>query len=182
LLTGTLAYFLYNYISVAFGAFYNNLFIAYVAIMSASWFALILALTVFDLEELPANFAAGLPRRDIGVFLVVSGVILLIWLALSIVPALLAGKAPPEVGAGTTFRTGVVDAGMVAPALIVSGILLLRRTPVGYLLAGMTLIFSDVLDPNLIVGGLAPVLTGVITVGQFVGFTAPFGVLTLIAL
>jgi hypothetical protein len=71
---------------------------------------------------------------------------------------------------------------MVAPALIVSGILLLRRTPVGYLLAGMTLIFSDVLDPNLIVGGLAPVLTGVITVGQFVGFTAPFGVLTLIAL
>jgi hypothetical protein len=42
LLAGMLTYFLYNYGSIAFGAAYNQLFLVYVALMSASLFALIL--------------------------------------------------------------------------------------------------------------------------------------------
>src|SRR5918912_2575106 len=38
LLTGTLAYFLYTYISLGFGAAYNNLFLIYILIFSASLF------------------------------------------------------------------------------------------------------------------------------------------------
>lgn len=183
LLTGTLAYFLYNYVSVAFGAAYNNLFIVYVALMAASLFALILALTSFDLRALLTHFSTSLARRGIGVFLIVSGVILsLVWLALSIVPALLASTAPPEVGAGTTFMTGVVDEGIVAPALIVSGALLLRRAPIGYLLTGMLLVFTDVLGANLLAGGIAQLATGVMGIGPFIGATLPFVVLTVIAL
>jgi hypothetical protein len=167
---------------MAFGASYNNLFIVYVALMSASLFALVLALTSFDLRELPTRFQ-NVPRRGIGMFLIVSGVILhLVWLVLSIVPALLMGKAPPEVGAGTTFITGVIDEGIVAPALIVSGILLLRRVPVGYLLAALLLVFTDTLGANLVAGGIAQVAMGVIGIGAFIGATLPFGILTLIAL
>ena len=183
LLTGVLAYFLYNYGSMAIGAAYNTLFLIYVVIFSASLFALVLSLTSFDVQELPAHFSKGLPRRGIGIFLIVSGVILsLVWLVLSIVPALLQGTAPPEVASYTTFITGVVDIGIVAPALIVSGALLLRRTPFGYLLASTMLVFTVTLGTNLLAAGIAQLLTGVVTIGQFIGFTVPFVILTLIAL
>ena len=96
-LTGALAYFLYNYISLGFGAAYNNLFLIYIIIFSASLFGLIVALTSFDLQTLPAHFTENLPRRGIGIFLIVSGIILsLVWLPLSILPALLQSKAPLE--------------------------------------------------------------------------------------
>jgi hypothetical protein len=180
---GALAYFLYNYGSIAFGAAYNTLFLVYVALFSASLFGLVLVLTSFDVQGLPTHFTAGLPRRDIGLFLAVSGVILLLqWLVLSIVPALLQGTAPSVVASSTTFITGVVDEGIVAPALIVAGALLLRRTPLGYLLASMMLVFTVALGPNPTAAGIAQLLTGVIGIGQFIGMTLPFAILTLIAI
>ncbi len=168
---------------MAVGAAYNNLFLVYVALFSASLFGLVLALTSFDVQELPTHFSTGLPRRGMGMFLVVSVVILLlIWLVLSIVPALLLGTAPSVVASYTTFITGVVDMGMVAPTLIVSGALLLRRAPIGYLLASMMLVFTVTLGPSLIAGGIAQLLTGVISIGQAIGFTVPFVILTLFAI
>src|SRR5690349_21146148 len=71
LLTGALSYFLYNYTSMGFGAAYNNFFLAYTLIFSASLYGLILALFSFDLKKLPAHFDAGLPRNGIGIFLIV---------------------------------------------------------------------------------------------------------------
>jgi hypothetical protein len=182
-LSGALAYFLYNYGSMAVGAAYNSLFLIYVALFSASLFGLVLSLTSFDVQGLPAHFTRGLPRRGIGMFLVVSGaILLLVWLVLSIVPALFQGTAPPEVASYTTFITGVVDIGIVAPALIVAGVLLLRRASTGYLLAAMMLVFAVALGPNLTVAGIAQLLTGVISIGQFIGMTVPFMILMLIAI
>ncbi len=182
LLSGTLAYFLYNYGSLAFGSTYNNLFLVYTAILSASLFGLILVLMSFDMSALPAHFSARLPRRGISIFLIVSGVILLlVWLVLSIVPALLQGTTPLEVAYYTTFITGVIDIGIVAPALIISGVLLGRRAPLGYLLASLLLVFTVTLGLNLTAAGVAQLLTGVISVGQAMGFTVPFVILTMIA-
>ena len=49
LLTGTLGYFLYVYASMALGTVvYNELFLAYVVLFSASLFAFVLALTGID--------------------------------------------------------------------------------------------------------------------------------------
>jgi hypothetical protein len=183
LLTGTLAYFLYTYTSLGFGATYNNLFLAYTLIFSASLFGLILALTSFDVQTLPAHFSETLPRRGIGIFLIVSGAILsLIWLVLSIIPALLQSKAAPEAYFYTTFMTGIVDIGIVAPALLVAGVLLLRRAPLGYLLASTMLVFTCVLGPNLTAGGIIQVAEEVITIGQAMVFTVPFVILALIAI
>ena len=183
LLTGALSYFLYTYISLGFGATYNNLFLVYVIIFSASLFGLILALASFDVQALPAHFAETLPRRGIGIFLVVSGIILsLIWIILSIVPALLQNKAPLEAYFYTTFMTGIVDIGIVAPALLIAGRLILRRAPLGYLLASTMLIFTCILGPNLTAGGSIQVIEKVITLGQAMAFTLPFVILALIAI
>ena len=183
LLTGALAYFLYTYISLGFGAMYNNLFLIYILIFSASLFGLILALTSFDVQALPTHFAETLPHRGIGIFLVISGVILsLVWLALSIIPALLQSKAPPEAYFYTTFMMGIVDIGIVAPVLLIAGVLLLRRLPLGYLLASTMLVFTSIPGPNLIAGGTIQVLEEVITLGQAMVFTVPFVILALIAI
>jgi hypothetical protein len=183
LLSGALAYFLYNYGSLAFGSAYNNLFLVYVAIFSASLFGLIVVLTSFDVAALPARYSPRLPRRAISLFLIISGVILmLVWLVLSILPALFQGTAPLEAAYYTTFITGVIDIGIVAPALIAAGVLLRRRAPIGYLLAPMLLVFTVTLGVNLTVAGIAQLATGVISIGQALGFTVPFVILTMMAI
>jgi hypothetical protein len=183
LLTGVLAYFLYNYTSMGFGAAYNNLFLAYILIFSASLYGLILALLSFDLKTLPSHFGSGLPRKGIGIFLIVSGIIVsLVWLVLSIVPALIAGQAPPESYYYTTFTTGIIDIGLVAPALILAGMLIRRGVPLGYLLASAMLIFTCILGANLTAGGIIQIVKEVLRVSQALVFTVPFVILSLISI
>jgi hypothetical protein len=183
LLTGTLAYFLYNYGSMALGAAYNPLFLIYVALMSASLFGLILTLMSFDMALLPSHFSPRLPHRRIGIYLIVSGLVLLmIWLVLSIIPALLIGKAPPELWSYTTVITHAIDMGFVAPILIISGVMLFRINPLSYLLASTSLIFTVILGINLLIAGTVQMLTGLIDIQQFIGFVASFTILTLYAI
>lgn len=183
LLAGTLSYFLYTYTSMGFGAAYNNLFLAYIVIFAASLYGLILVLLSFDVKALPAHFESHLPRKGMGVFLIVSGVILsLIWLVISIIPALIANTAAAEAYYYTTFTTAIIDIGIVAPALILAGVLIRRGAPSGYLLASTMLIFTCVLGASLTAGGVIQVLKGVITIGQAMVFTVPFVILSLIAI
>lgn len=140
LLTGTLGYFLYTYTSMAFLTAYNPLFLVYVALFSSSLFAFILAFTSIDMQALPAHFSAHLPRRVMaGFFFTVGGFLLLMWLGL-IVPPLLQGQAPQALESTTTLVIQAMDMGIIVPVSILSGVLLLRRAPLGYLLASVVLI------------------------------------------
>jgi hypothetical protein len=182
MLGGALVYILYNYSSLAFGAAYNNLFLVYLAVLTASLFGFILTFTAFDAPSLPSRFSTRLPRRGIGIYLIVAGTILiLIWLVLSILPALFAGQTPPEVWSYTTIVTFVVDMALVAPCLIVAGILLLRQAPIGYLSASILVIFIVILGINLLAGGITQMVVGLIGMGQFIGFVVSFAILTLFA-
>ena len=183
LLAGLLAYFLYNYASITFGAAYNHLFLVYVALMSANLFGLILTLMSFDLAMLPAHFSPHLPRRNIGIYSILSGIVLLlIWPCFSIIPALVEGKAPPEVWSYTTVITYAIDMGIVAPALIAAGVMLLHRNPLGYLLTATLLVFTVMLGTNLLTAGTIQMLAGFIDIPQFIGFVASFAILTLYAI
>lgn len=182
LLTGVLLYFLYNYASMALGAAYNNLFLVYVALFSISFFACMLAFAGFDVEALPSHFAKNVQWRGISIFLIVSGLILFsVWLFLSILPALLEGTAP-MLESYTTQITWVVDMGILAPALIVTGLLLRRRAAVGYLLASTLVIFSAVLGIQLAAMGIVQFAAGLFGVGQLIGMVATFAILALFAL
>jgi hypothetical protein len=140
LLTGTLAYFLYTYASMAFYTAYNNLFLVYVALFSASLFGFVLAFTAIDLQTLPAHFSPRLPRRTLAGFLFAVGVFLLVsWLGLIVRP-LLQGQVPAQLESTTTLVIQVLDLGIIVPVAFLSGILLLRRAPLGYLLAATVLI------------------------------------------
>jgi hypothetical protein len=136
LLTGTLGYFLYTYMSMSMTTAYNELFLVYVALFSLSLIAFILCLLSFDLAALPRQFSVHLPRRGIaGVLFAAGGFLLLAWLG-RIVPPLLQGRTPPLENM-TTLVIQTMDLGLIVPLTILSGTLLLRRSPWGYLLASM---------------------------------------------
>ncbi len=139
LLTGTLGFILYTYITMCFGAAYNKLFLVYVAIFSASLFAFILSMMSFDLKTLPERFSAGLPRGWIaGLLFFAAAFLLLAWLGR--VAATFAPNAVPVLENVTSMFIQAMDLGVVAPLCILSGILLLRRRAWGYLLASVSLL------------------------------------------
>jgi hypothetical protein len=182
-LTGTLAYFLYDYLSMAFGAAYNAVFPLYIGLFSACVFGLILSFTSFDLAAFPARFSERLPRRGIVGYLFFVGVaFFIIWGGLDLLPNMLAGKIPPTLMHYTTGVTYILDLGIIGPAMLAAGWLLLRRQPIGYLLASMLLIFSVPINLQLAVMGVMQYLQGLMSLGQFIAFTISFNLLGLIAL
>ena len=139
LLTGTLGFFLYTYISMSMLAAYNSLFLIYVALFGLSLYAFILSMLSFDLADLPRHFSPNLPHGWIaGVLFAMGGFLFLAWMG-RIIPPLLQNTTPALENT-TTLVIQVMDLVLIMPLAILSGILLLRRTAWGYLLASVTVL------------------------------------------
>ena len=138
LLTGTLGFILYTYITMCFGAAYNQLFLVYVALFSLSLFAFILCMMSFDLSKLPEHFSEKLPRGWIaGLLFFAAAFLSFAWLgriAATFVPG-----AIPALDNTTSMFIQVMDLGIIVPLCVFSGVLLLRRNAWGYLLASVSL-------------------------------------------
>jgi hypothetical protein len=161
LLTGTLAYFLYTYTSMAFGAAYNELFLVYVALFSMSLFAFTLAILSIDSAGLPERFGDRLPRRWFAGFLFLGGgFLLLAWLG-RIVPAQLASVIPYGLATNATLYIQVLDLGVIVPVMFLAGVLLLKREPVGYLLTSVAMIKFMTMGIALVAMIIGQALTGI---------------------
>jgi hypothetical protein len=138
LLTGTLGFILYTYITMCFGAAFNKLFLVYVALFSLSLYAFVLSMMSFDLKTLPGRFSDKLPRRLISGMLFFAAVFLsLAWVG-RMIPFLLHDQVPLLENTTSMFIQAM-DLGLVVPLCVVSGVLLLRRSVWGYLLASVGL-------------------------------------------
>jgi hypothetical protein len=180
LLAGTLAYFLYNATSQTFGYAYNSLFLVYLAEFSASLFACVLAFTSFDAQALAGQLTDHLPRRAVAGFLfVVGGSLLTVWLGLDILPAISAGKAPALTG-HTTLPTHALDMGVIAPVAVVAGALVLRRAPLGYLLATTLLVMSAILGAGIAALSAAQLMAGALSPAETAMFVVPFVLLAAV--
>lgn len=138
LMTGTLGFILYTYITMCFGAAYNKFFLVYVALFSLSLFAFILSMMSFDLKTLPSHFSEKLPRSWIaGLLFFAAAFLSLAWLGR--VAATFAPNAIPTLENTTSMFIQAMDLGIIVPLCVMSGILLLRRVAWGYLLASVGL-------------------------------------------
>jgi len=150
LLLGAFAYFLYVYANLALGYAYTSWFLAYVALSAASLFAVILLMRSIDLSGLSAEVLGSLPRRGPAAFMFVSGlVVLVVWLQ-PIVGALVSGDAPARMDSYTTMPTFALDLAVIAPALFISGVTMLRGRPLGYLVAFPLLGIIMLLGPAIV--------------------------------
>lgn len=182
LLTGALVYYLYYSASLGFVVAYNKLYLVYLALFSASFFAFILSLTMFDLSNLPAHISQRLPRRGMAVFMFVAGLgTAFIWLS-DVVNSLGTNRVPEALGVNISLITYTIDVGIIAPACLLAGVQLLRRVPLGYLLTGILTIMLALIGAMVIGQTIMQLKIGVeLSPGQLVGMVGTWVVMGGIA-
>lgn len=139
LLTGTLAFFLYTYMSMSFDTAFNPLFLVYVVLFGASLYAFILSFLSIDIAGLPRHFSASLPRSWIaGTLFAISGFLVLAWTSRIVMPYL--QNTLPPLENTTTLVIQAMDLVLIAPMAFLGGLLLLRRSAWGYMLASLAVL------------------------------------------
>lgn len=150
LLAGTLGYFLVTYLFYMTMATYNEFFLVYVALTALSFFAFIMTLMSLYSDDIRDHFSEGLPVRFLGGFLIFNSLMMgMLWLGV-VVPPLVGGTIPVEVEHYTTLIVQGMDLGLLLPAAFVSGMLIIRRRPLGYLLVPVYMVFLSILMTALV--------------------------------
>lgn len=181
LLTGVLAYFLYKSASLALGVAYNDLILVYTVYFSASLFAFVLAFTSIDLPALSARVSPNLPHGWIAAFLFLAGLSVFVWL-IDIIGGLAQGRAPENLASYTTEITYPIDLGIIAPAAFLGGVLVLRRAPLGYVLAATLLTLNALVGVMVVGQSIAQTLAGItLSTVEWVAFVGTFVVMSVVA-
>jgi hypothetical protein len=151
---GALAYSLYNYAYYVFGAAFNDIFALHIVLFSLSIAALVLAAANIDTGAIAHRFGGVRGAKLIGGFLAVVGIVLGgLWLFLAIrfaVTGELIAGLPPD-GVHLVFA---IDTSLLVPALVISGILLWRRTPQGYVFGTAMAVMGAMYQLNLLIAGV----------------------------
>jgi hypothetical protein len=175
LLTGTLGFFLYTYMSMSTLTAYNFLFLVYVALFALSLYAFVLSMMSFDLASLPGQFSDKLPRGWIaGLMFVVAGFLGLAWLGRILMPLL--QNQVPALENTTTLVIQFMDLGLIVPLAVLAGFLLLRKSAWGYLLASVMLTKGVTLGLGVSAMAINMAMQGV---PDSLGIMIPFLVITI---
>lgn len=134
-----LAYVAYVYATYLTGVPHNDAFLLYTTAAGLSVAALLDGLARIDVTATAPAFAR-LQGRGVGWFLVGTGAVFaLLWLA-DIVPTIPGAGPPSNLGpGGAPFPIFVLDLSVVLPAVVATGVLLVRRHPAGPVLGAVVL-------------------------------------------
>jgi hypothetical protein len=178
LLTGTLGFFLYTYLSMSMLTAFNALFLIYVLIFGMSLYAFILSMLSFDLTDLPGHFPESLPRKWMAGFMfAVGGFLTLAWLKQILTPLL--QNTPPLLENTTTMVIQAMDLALVIPLAILAGVLLIKRNAWGYLLSSIFILKSIALGLAISTMGINMTMKGI---PDSLGMLVPFLMITIINL
>jgi len=169
-LIGMLLYFLYIGVTYTFSVVFNSLFLIYVMLFSTSLFAVLIAFTAFDIQSLASKVTLNMPRRGIAIFMFVAGLgTLMLWLS-ELVGPIMTGQAPANLGPYTTMFTHGFDSAVITPATVITGVYLLKRKPLGYLLAAPLLILCAVVGLTVISQTIYQATKGItFPIGVYIG-------------
>ncbi|MCZ3365601.1 MULTISPECIES: hypothetical protein [Methanobacterium] len=147
---GTLFYFLYSYASMSFLASYNQLFLVYVALFSLSLYTFIYGLLSLNVKTIKESISPGKTSKIAGAFLIFSGaMVALMWVKM-IIDSLLTGIAPAALESYTTLVIQALDIGVVFPAMLIAGILIIKGKEWGYALVSILLIKASLMGTALL--------------------------------
>ncbi|MFW6375838.1 MAG: hypothetical protein ACOCZJ_01615 [Thermoplasmatota archaeon] len=150
MLSGTVGYFALTYIFYLCMAMYNELFLLWVLLASLSFYTFILTILSFGLTDLRPYFGSKVPVRKVGIFLIITSLLIaFLWLSV-IVPPLLDGSIyPPELEHYTTLIVQGLDLSILLPGAFLSGLLFIKNRPIGYLIAPIYNVFLCLLMASL---------------------------------
>jgi hypothetical protein len=164
---GGLAYMTYLWASIAIQAPFNELFLVYVALFSASLFTFVGAVVSTDPDAVYEALDGRVnPTLYAGALAVVAVGLAALWLS-DLLPALIAGTTPRLVAeAGPqAMASHVLDLGVVVPSILLAAAWLRARRPWGYVLAGVVLVLGATLAAPIGLMTLVLGRGGTVTVG-----------------
>lgn len=146
--SGVLIYLIYTFVIYCFAVHFNQLFIVYCLILGLSFYAFLYFLLSQIKEPIASWYSEKIPVKTVGIFLMIlSGLFYLLWLS-EIIPAIFSNTSP-----ATIIETGLLvnpvhalDLSVVLPGFMIVGILLLKKNPLGLLLAPAVLTFCILMD------------------------------------
>src|ERR687891_2395287 len=162
-----LGYAIYNYAFYVFGAEFNDVFLLHIAILSMSIFALALLAPRLDVAGIAARIRGGAAARWIGAFLVLVGLGQGGLWALLILRFALTGELLADIPVDGQHPVFALDLVLLAPTLVVAGILLFRRTAAGLVMGAAVSLFGLVYQINLMLAGVFQDVAGVVGMKAF---------------
>ena len=178
---GVLTFTVYNYVIYTFSVPFGPLFLLWVAVLGLSLYALIGGIAVVNHESVKSSFTSRRVITLVAWFLLVVAVLFsLLWLSED-VPALLSGNTPQSVidMALPTNPVHILDLAFFLPAVIITGVLLLKQKSLAYTVAPAFIVF-------LILTGIPILITPVVQTARGTpaawGVVAPIGTLTVLLL
>ncbi len=178
---GVLTFTVYNYVIYTFSIPFGSLFPLWVAVFGISVYSLIGGLTAVDHKAVESSFMSRPASLVVAWSLIVTAILFgLLWLSED-VPALLSNTRPQSVVdmALPTNPVHILDLAFFLPAVIATGVLLIRRKPIAYTLAPAFAVF-------LILTGIPILITPIVQArrGESAawGFAAPIGTLIILLL
>lgn len=178
---GTLLYFIYAYLIYAFFIHFNYLFLVYIIVLGLSFYTVIGSLIEQDLISISKSFLSKHEKLASNLLIIIGILFGSLWFS-EIIPALISSSVPVSL-----INTGlwvspvqVIDLAIVLPAMIITGIFLIKKNFLGRLFSGPWLMFSILMGSSIIAtmimelingnnNAIAPLLmVGIITISSLV--------------
>lgn len=166
---GVLTFTVYNYVIYTFSIPFGILFLLWVAVFGMSLFSLIGGITAIDHKAVASSFKSRRAILVVAWFLNITAILFgFLWLSED-VPALILNTRPQSLidMALPTNPVHILDLGFFLPAVIATGVLLIKKKPLAYTLAPAFIVF-------LILTGIPILITPVVQAAR--GETAAWGV------
>ncbi|WP_437576647.1 hypothetical protein [Sorangium sp. So ce887] len=133
---GILGYLFYQYLMYALMWAFGPFFPVFVALYSGSLAGVVWIASTVPLAELAAGASERFPRRGMAVFcLAMAALLVLMWTQR--IAAGLSGQLQGLLHGQPTLAVQALDLGLIVPLSVFTGVALLQRRPVGYLLSSL---------------------------------------------
>lgn len=137
---GLLGYLFYQYLMYAMAWAFGPLLVLFIAIYGASLAGIVWIFSTISLTALAEGVSEEFPRRSMATLcFVMSAVLLLMW-GQRIAAGYQGDWATAMLAGETTMVVQALDLGLIVPLLLLTGVTVLRRRPVGYLLSSVLVV------------------------------------------
>src|SRR5215211_5522715 len=178
---GVLTFTVYNYVIYTFSIPFGPLFLLWVAIFGMSLYALIGGIASVHHGAVESYFTNIRAIKVVAWFLIITAILFtFLWLSED-VPALLSGTRPQSLVdmALPTNPVHILDLAFFLPAILLIGVLLLKRKPLGYTLAPSAIIFPILTGIPILITPVVQSMRGEAAAWSVVG---PIGTLTVLSI
>jgi hypothetical protein len=148
---GTLVYLQYTFLIYCFGVHFNKLFPVYCITLGLSVYTLLYVIYARRKSMASPDHSSRVVIHMTGYYLLLIAVLFyLLWLS-EVIPAIYQGVVPKSLAAVglPTNPVHVIDLSVFLPGVFITGLLLLRRRTLGYLLAPVVLTFFILMDVTI---------------------------------